>query len=145
MHQDCQGTQGFSWEGLGVLGVAVDFALRQHLLQFSNLCLGEVGDGKAPVSAEEVGELLELDILEPTEPDVWEMYHRGLIDKEKRDSLLSPFKHKRQQKKRERIRKQKQVQKWQGMRHNQIDMELARNAEPDEWVQYMILKRLGVV
>ena len=42
-----------------------------------------VRDGKAPVSAEEVDELLELDILEPTEPDVWEMYHRGLIDKEK--------------------------------------------------------------
>jgi len=48
-------------------------------------------------------------------------------------------------KKQERVRKQKQVQKWQGMRQNQIDMELARNAEPDEWVQYMILKRLGVV
>ena len=104
-----------------------------------------VRDGKAPVSQEEVDELLELEILEPTEPDVWEMYHRGLIDKEKRDSLLSPFKHKRQMKKQERVRKQKQVQKWQGMRQNQIDMELARNAEPDEWVQYMILKRLGVV
>ena len=92
-----------------------------------------VRDGKAPVSEEEVDELLELEILEPTEPDVWEMYHRGLIDKEKRDSLLSPFKHKRQMKKQERVRKQKQVQKWQGMRQNQIDMELARNAEPDEW------------
>jgi len=39
---------------------------------FSNM----VRDGKAPVSEEEVDELLELDILEPTEPDVWEMYHR---------------------------------------------------------------------
>ena len=104
-----------------------------------------VRDGKAPVSAEEVDELLELEILEPTEPDGWEMYHRGLIDKERRDSLLSPFKYKRQEKKRARVRKQKQVRRWQGMRQNQIDMELARNAEPDEWVQYMILKRLGVV
>jgi hypothetical protein len=30
----------------------------------------------SPVSEEEVDELLELDILEPAEPDVWEMYHR---------------------------------------------------------------------
>ncbi len=43
-------------------------------------------DGTAPVSPEEVDEFLELEILDPTEPDVWEMYHRGLIDKEKRDS-----------------------------------------------------------
>ncbi len=47
--------------------------------------------------------------------------------------------------KEERIRKRKQVERWKGMRQSQIDMELARNAEPDEWVQYMILKRLGVV
>jgi len=104
-----------------------------------------VRDGKAPVSEEEVDELLELEILEPTEPDVWEMYHRGLIDKEKRDSLLSPFKRERANRKKERVRKRKQVERWKGMRQNQIDMELARNAEPDEWVQYMILKRLGVV
>ena len=104
-----------------------------------------VKDGNAPVSEEEVDELIELEVLEPTEPDVWEMYHRGLIDRERRDSLLTPFKYKRQKKKEERIRKQKQVQRWQGLRQNQIDMELARNAEPDEWVQYMILKRLGVV
>ena len=104
-----------------------------------------VRDGKAPVSEEEVDELLELEILDPTEPDVWEMYHRGLIDKEKRDSLLSPFKRERANRKKERARKRSQVERWKGMRQNQIDMELARNAEPDEWVQYMILKRLGVV
>ena len=80
-----------------------------------------------------------------TEPDVWEMYHRGLIDKEKRDSLLSPFKRERANRKKERARKRSQVERWKGMRQSQIDMELARNAEPDEWVQYMILKRLGVV
>jgi len=101
--------------------------------------------GTAPVSPEEVDELLELEILEPTEPDVWEMYHRGLIDKEKRDSLLSPFKQEKSNRRKERVRKGKQVRRWQGMRQNQIDLELARNAEPDEWVQYMILKRLGVV
>ena len=104
-----------------------------------------VSDGKAPVSEEEVDELLELEILDPTEPDVWEMYHRGLIDKEKRDSLLSPFKRERANSKKERVRKRKQGERWKGMRQSQIDMELARNAEPDEWVQYMILKRLGVV
>ena len=104
-----------------------------------------VRDGKAPVSEEEVDELLELEILDPTEPDVWEMYHRGLIDKEKRDSLLSPFKRERANRKKERARKRSQVERWKGMRQNQIDMELARNAEPDEWVQYMILKRLGIV
>ena len=89
--------------------------------------------------------LQSLEILDPAEPDVREMYHRGLIDKEKRDSLLSPFKRERATRKKERVRKQKQVQRWQGLRQNQIDMKLARNAEPDEWVQYMILKRLGVV
>ncbi len=102
-------------------------------------------DGTAPVSPEEVDEFLELEILDPTEPDVWEMYHRGLIDKEKRDSLLSPFKRERANRKKERARKRSQVERWKGMRQNQIDMELARNAEPDEWVQYMILKRLGIV
>ena len=55
-------------------------------------------DGKAPISQEEVDELIALDILEPTEPDLWKMYHRGLIDKERRNVLLTPFKHQRQQK-----------------------------------------------
>ena len=55
------------------------------------------------------------------------------------------FKRERANRKKERARKRSQVERWKGMRQNQIDMELARNAEPDEWVQYMILKRLGVV
>ena len=100
-------------------------------------------DGDFPVSEEDVDELIELEVLDPTELGVREMYHRGLIDKERRESLLFPFKYKRQKKKEECTKKQ--VRRWQGMRPNQIGMELARNPEPDKWGQCMILKRLGVM
>jgi hypothetical protein len=39
------GVNAVGGEGLNglLLGVAVDFAIRQRLLQFGNLCLGEAG------------------------------------------------------------------------------------------------------
>ena len=51
--------------------------------------------GKEPTSPEETQELLDFEIMEPTEPDVWEMYRRDPIDEDERDRLLSPFRYQR--------------------------------------------------
>ena len=58
MHQDRQGTQGFSREGLGA---SVDVALRQRLLQVSHTRLGYFGaiQGKqfeAPIASSPIGQ-----------------------------------------------------------------------------------------
>ena len=101
--------------------------------------------GKEPTSPEETQELLDLEIMEPTEPDVWEMYRRDLIDEDERDRLLSPFRYQRKEAQRKKLEKQQQLRRWKNLSQKQIDMELVQNADPAEWVQYKRLKQLGIV
>ena len=101
--------------------------------------------GTEPTSPEETQELLDLEIMEPTEADVWTMYRRDLIDKEERDRLLSPFRYQHKEAQRKKLEKQQQLRRWKNLSQKQIDMELVQNADPDEWVEYKLLKRLGVV
>ena len=101
--------------------------------------------GTEPTSPEETQELLDLEIMEPTEADVWTMCRRDLIDKEERDRLLSPFRYQRKEAQRKKLEKQQQLRRWKNLSQKQIDMEIVQNADPVEWVQYKMLKRLGVV
>jgi hypothetical protein len=97
--------------------------------------------GTEPTSPEETQELLDLEIMEPTEADVWTMYRRDLIDKEERDRLLSPFRYQRKEAQRKKLEKQQQLRRWKNLSQKQIDMELVQNADPQEWIYYKMFNQ----
>ena len=97
--------------------------------------------GTEPTSPEETQELLDLEIMEPTEADVWSMYRKDLIDGEERDSLLSPFRYQRKEKEQSKRNRKKLMNRWRTLSQKQFDLELVQNADPDEWLDYRAAKK----